>query len=87
MSDSVGLSACRRELLKRLRESAPGRIQMLVGPRQVGKTTLLLDLVSRLGPTAFYASADEPAAALLAASASTGSIVIASSRVAISLYA
>lgn len=58
------LAACRRQLLERLGESAPGRIQMLVGPRQVGKTTLLLDLVSQLGPAAFYASADEPAAAL-----------------------
>jgi len=32
----------REELLMRLREPAPGRIQLLTGPRQVGKTTLLL---------------------------------------------
>ena len=35
---------CRDLLLKRLREPAPGRIQLLTGPRQVGKTTLLLEI-------------------------------------------
>jgi predicted AAA+ superfamily ATPase len=35
---------CRDLLLKRLREPVPGRIQLLTGPRQVGKTTLLLEI-------------------------------------------
>ena len=35
-------AGCRRRLLERLQEPAPGRIQLLTGPRQVGKTTLLL---------------------------------------------
>jgi predicted AAA+ superfamily ATPase len=39
---------CRDRLLARLAEPAPGRIQLLSGPRQVGKTTLLLDLAERL---------------------------------------
>jgi predicted AAA+ superfamily ATPase len=32
----------RQALVERLEETAPGRIQLLTGPRQVGKTTLLL---------------------------------------------
>jgi predicted AAA+ superfamily ATPase len=32
---------CRDVLLDRLSEDAPARIQLLTGPRQVGKTTLL----------------------------------------------
>lgn len=35
--------------MERLRESAPGRIQILTGPRQVGKTTLLLELAAQFG--------------------------------------
>ena len=35
----------RDELLRRLREAAPGRVQILSGPRQVGKTTLLLEII------------------------------------------
>ena len=35
---------CRKVLSQRLNEPAPGRIQLLTGPRQVGKTTLLLDV-------------------------------------------
>ncbi len=38
---------CRRLLGERLREPAPGRIQLLTGPRQAGKTTLLLELAQR----------------------------------------
>ncbi len=56
--------ACRAILEKRLREPAPGKIQLLTGPRQVGKTTLLLELAERLRPTALYAAADGPEAAL-----------------------
>src|SRR5712691_1361135 len=38
--------------------------QIRSGPRQVGKTTLLLELASRLGKTSIYAAADGPEAAL-----------------------
>ena len=55
---------CREELLKRLREPAPGRIQLLTGPRQVGKTTLLLEIAGQFGDAAIYAAGDEPDAAL-----------------------
>ena len=54
-----------RELLaRRLAEPAPGRIQLLAGPRQVGKTTLLLELVERHRSTALYAALDGPEATL-----------------------
>lgn len=47
------------ELRRRLAE--PRRfIQVVAGPRQVGKTTLVLQLMSEMGPTLRYASADEP---------------------------
>jgi len=49
---------------RRLEESAPGRIQLLAGPRQVGKTTLLLEIAERQAKTAIYAAADGPEAAL-----------------------
>jgi predicted AAA+ superfamily ATPase len=55
---------CRDLLAKRLAEPAPSRIQLLAGPRQVGKTTLLLELAKNLGELAIYAAADGPAAAL-----------------------
>ena len=55
---------CRDRLLERLKEPAPGRIQILTGPRQVGKTTLLLDLAAQFGGAAVYAAVDEPDAAL-----------------------
>jgi len=55
---------CRELLLKRLREPAPGRIQLLTGPRQVGKTTLLLEIAGQFGDAAIYAAGDEPDAAL-----------------------
>jgi uncharacterized protein len=55
---------CRDLLGRRLREPAPGRIQLLSGPRQVGKTTLLLELADRLGKGTIYAAADAPEAAL-----------------------
>lgn len=60
----LGYAACRTRLLERLAEPAPGRIQLLTGPRQVGKTTLLLDLAQAMGPTALYAAADAPDATL-----------------------
>lgn len=55
---------CRAVLLDRLKEPAPGRIQLLTGPRQVGKTTLLLDLAAQFAERAVYAAGDEPDAAL-----------------------
>lgn len=55
---------CLAELVKRLDEPAPGRIQLLAGPRQVGKTTLLLELAEQVGDAAVYAAADAPEAAL-----------------------
>ena len=48
----------RDELLKRLREAAPGRVQILSGPRQVGKTTLLMEMALAFGEKATYVSAD-----------------------------
>jgi uncharacterized protein len=56
--------ACLESLLARLTEPAPGRIQLLSGPRQVGKTTLLLELARKLRGDAIYAAADGPEAAL-----------------------
>lgn len=41
---------CFDVLCKRLLEKPPGRVQLLVGPRQVGKTTLLLKLDSSFQP-------------------------------------
>jgi len=65
MSDLPNPSAqCRRRLLERLRETAPGCIQLLTGPRQVGKTTLLLEIAEQFGEDAGYAAGDEPDAAL-----------------------
>ena len=55
---------CRDLLARRLDEGAPGRIQLLSGPRQVGKTTLLLELEEQLGKRAVYGAADSPEAAL-----------------------
>jgi len=55
---------CRDLLLQRLQEPAPGRIQLMTGPRQVGKTTLLLEIARELGDRAVYAAGDEPSAAL-----------------------
>jgi predicted AAA+ superfamily ATPase len=54
----------REVLIERLSEAAPARIQLLTGPRQVGKTTLLLDIAAQLGDQAVYAAGDEPDAAL-----------------------
>jgi predicted AAA+ superfamily ATPase len=55
---------CREVLLDRLKEPAPARIQLLTGPRQVGKTTLLLEIAAQFGDRAVYAAGDEPDAAL-----------------------
>jgi predicted AAA+ superfamily ATPase len=55
---------CRELLTARLAEPAPGRIQLLGGPRQVGKTTLLLEIAEASGEEALYAAGDAPGAAL-----------------------
>ena len=60
----LGYHACLEILKARLAEPAPGRIQLLSGPRQVGKTTLLLELADGEGGHAVYAAGDAPAAAL-----------------------
>jgi hypothetical protein len=60
----LGIGECRRLLAERLAEPAPSRIQLLVGPRQVGKTTLLLELTAKRGARAIYAAGDEPGAAI-----------------------
>ena len=60
----IDYSSCRRLLIERLGERPPGRIQLLSGPRQVGKTTLLLELAEEFGARAVYAAADGPEAAL-----------------------
>lgn len=60
----LGYAQCHRRLTQRLNESAPARIQLLTGPRQVGKTTLLLELARELGDAALYAACDAPEAAV-----------------------
>ncbi len=59
-----GYYATAAELRRRLSEPAPGRLQLLTGPRQVGKTTLLLELAEEWGDRALYLAADTPEAAL-----------------------
>ncbi|HXH07687.1 MAG TPA: AAA family ATPase [Vicinamibacterales bacterium] len=56
--------AARALLARRLAEAAPARLQIVAGPRQVGKTTLLLDLARDLGHAAHYVACDDPAVAL-----------------------
>ena len=60
----LGFHQARAVLNRRLDERAPGRIQLLSGPRQVGKTTLLLEIAERYGSAALYAAADGPGAGL-----------------------
>ncbi len=55
---------CASLLARRLAEPAPALIQLLSGPRQVGKTTLLLELGRRIGESAIYFAADAPEATL-----------------------
>jgi predicted AAA+ superfamily ATPase len=54
----AGYAGCLATLEERLREPAPGRIQMLVGPRQVGKTTILLWLLDKFAPDSRYVPVD-----------------------------
>lgn len=66
LEDAFRLSfyECKDVLARRLNEPAPGRIQLLAGPRQVGKTTLLLEIADKAGRQAVYAAADAPDSAL-----------------------
>jgi uncharacterized protein len=67
MNDSLfrlDYPSCQRLLANRIAEPAPARIQLLIGPRQVGKTTLLLELANNLGSIALYAAIDGPESAL-----------------------
>jgi predicted AAA+ superfamily ATPase len=67
MNDSMfrlDRAGCLAHVSARLDEPPPGRIQILTGPRQVGKTTLLLELAARWEPRALYAACDGPDAGL-----------------------
>jgi uncharacterized protein len=57
-------SAVLAELRRRLDEPPPGMVQILSGPRQVGKTHLLRALEKAADGHAIYAAADVPAASL-----------------------
>ena len=63
-SNTSGFYSVKEVLRKRLKEPPPTLLQFIVGPRQVGKTTLLLELSKELGERALYASADSPEASL-----------------------
>lgn len=56
--------AIRDEMVRRLQEPAPGRVQLLTGPRQVGKTTLLGEIEKLWAGRAVYVAADAPESAL-----------------------
>jgi len=47
------------QFLRSRLEASGTHLQVLVGPRQVGKTTLALQIAEDLGPTTIYESADE----------------------------
>ncbi len=64
MAISTGYYAVKTNLEKRLVEPAPSRVQMLSGPRQVGKTSILLDICRRWNDSAIYLAADAPEASL-----------------------
>ncbi len=57
-------AGCRAHLTARLAEPAPGRMQILTGPRQVGKTTLLLEIAAPRETSAIYVACDGPEAGL-----------------------
>ena len=61
---ATGYYAAGAELRRRLSEPAPGRVQLLTGPRQVGKTTLLLELSREWVGRSLYLAADAPEASL-----------------------
>lgn len=59
-----GFLSVKETLQKRLKEKPPTLLQFVVGPRQVGKTTLLLELAKEFGKHSLYVSADSPEASL-----------------------
>jgi AAA+ ATPase superfamily predicted ATPase len=65
-------AVCRERLLERLRESAPAQIQLLTWPRQVGKTTLLLEVAAQFGAGAVYAPEKSPMRRFLASGSGVG---------------
>lgn len=56
--------AVKAELIGRLSEPAPARVQLLTGPRQIGKTTLLAEIEAMWSGRALYLAADAPEASL-----------------------
>lgn len=60
----LGYEACKEILERRLTEQAPTRIQLLIGPRQVGKTTLLFEIEKHFKQKVFYIALDSPEATL-----------------------
>lgn len=64
MALDAGYNRIKSVLSERLDEDAPGRVQMLTGPRQVGKTTIALEIARKWGKAALYLAADGPEAAL-----------------------
>src|SRR5580704_12897483 len=58
------IRTARATLAGRLAEPSPSRLQLLVGPRQIGKTTLLLDLAKGWQDRGLYVAADAPASQL-----------------------
>ncbi|MBM4434956.1 MAG: AAA family ATPase [Chloroflexi bacterium] len=65
MSDHrLSYAECRDVLRTRLAERPPTRLQVLTGPRQVGKTTLLLELARAERDGAVYFPGDGPEATL-----------------------
>lgn len=64
MLSTNGYFSVRAELKKRISEPAPSRIQILTGPRQVGKTTLLLDLARSTKIASRYLALDAPEASI-----------------------
>lgn len=61
---ATGFARVEYILSERLHETPPTRILLLVGLRQVGKTTFLLEVARQEGDRTVYASADAPEAAL-----------------------
>ncbi len=61
---NTGYYTVRDELNARISEAAPGFIQILTGPRQVGKTTMLLEIADAQAEHALFLAADSPDAAL-----------------------